>query len=155
MFNREEEIQSIKENIKIDELAEELGFEKIKETYKVIRYRSIADGSYELVVFKNSNRFIDYGNGKRGSVIDFYMEYTGKDYISAIKDLRERLNGLGIDEGRKWKYDDFMAIEREFSELLRDYISKAKNKTKYLKEMRNYIKEMKNRIVKEEFLNEE
>ena len=152
MYNREEEIQAIKENIRIEDLAEELGFEKKKESYKVVRFKSNIDGSYDLVVFKNTNRFIDYGNGgKKGSVIDFYIEYAEKDYITAIKELRERLNGFGIGEVKKRKYDDFRALEREFYELVKTYISNSKNKTKYLKEMRKFIKEMKDRIIKEEF----
>ena len=49
------------------------------------------------------------------------------------------------------KLNDFKLAEKEFQELLRDYISKINNKTKYLKELRKYIKEMKDKITKEEF----
>ncbi len=148
-FNREQEIEAIKENIRIEDLAESLGFEKLKETYKKVYFKSPVFGAYQLVINKEKNKFHDYGNSKGGSVIDFWIEYTGKSYIEAIKELREMLSNAEIKT--KKKLNDFKLAEKEFQELLRDYISKINNKTKYLKELRKYIKEMKDEITKEEF----
>ena len=147
MFDRKQEIEAIKENIKIEDLAKELGFELIKETYKTARFKSPVFGAYELVINKEKNKFYDYGNSKGGSVIDFWIEYTGKSYIEAIKELREMLSLPEVKE--KAKLRDFKLVEKEFNELLREYISKTKNKTKYLKKLRAFIKEMKDEIIKE------
>ena len=101
-FNREQEIEAIKENIRIEDLAEQLGFEKIKETYKTAIFKSPVFGSYELRVNKITNKFKDFGNaGKSGSVIDFWIEYTGKSYIEAIKELREMLSLPEVKEKAK------------------------------------------------------
>ena len=101
MFDRKQEIEAIKENIKIEDLAKELGFELIKETYKTARFKSPVFGSYELIINKEKNRFYDYGNSKGGSVIDFWIEYTGKSYIEAIKELREMLSLPEVKEKAK------------------------------------------------------
>ena len=49
----------------------------------------------------------------------------------------------------KAKLRDFKLVEKEFNELLREYISKTTNKTKYLKKLRTFIKEMKDEITEE------
>ena len=151
-MTREEEIYFIKENLQIEDIAEEFGLIQIKKNSRVIRYKSPADERYELVVFRKNNRFVDYGSGARGSVIDFYMYINSMNYIQAIQELRD-IAGLNDKEHFeiKRKRNDFKLAEKEFQELLRVYISNCKNKTKYLLELRDYIRGMKNRIAKEEF----
>ena len=150
MNKRQEEIQKIKENIPIWYIAEQAGLRKKSENSRCIRYFSPTYENYELVVYKENNYFVDYGAGKKGSVIDFYMHIYDMDYVNAIIKLREMLkNEKIININNLQKLNDFKEAEKEFFIILREKLPLIKRKTKFLKKMRKFFAEIQAEIEEE------
>ncbi len=150
MNKRQEEINRIKENIPIWYIAEQAGLKKKSENQKCIRYYSPVSEHYELVIYKENNYFVDYGAGKKGSIIDFYMHIYNLDYVSTIKKLRKMLKNEKINNlNNLQKLNDFKLAEEEFFKILREKLPLIKKKTKFLRKIRNFFSNIQAEIEEE------
>lgn len=80
-------IQNIKDTVDILTLAEDLGYtvQKVGSYYTLKEHDSVR-------INANENKFFRNSNNSYGSVIDFYMEFTGSDFKDALKHLGGKYN---------------------------------------------------------------
>ncbi len=152
-MTREQEIEYIKQNVKIEDLIIQAGIYYRKHG-KYLRLYSLRNAEKEpsLLIDTSKNAFFDNSARESGSVIDFYMYMYNIDYVTAIKELRAIAgldNNKEIKIKRQVRYNDFNKAKLEFNELMHLYIMNTKNKTKYLKKIRKFIKDLKEEIFKE------
>lgn len=78
----------IREQVKITDMAREMGMTLTRKGsyYSTQEYDSIRIKPSENIYFRNSR-------GNRGTVIDFVMEFTGKDKMTVIQELSNRIQG--------------------------------------------------------------
>jgi DNA primase len=100
-------LEQIKQNYSIERVAGRLGIELDKNGY----YRSpnSLQKSGSVKYYPKSNSWYDFSTEQGGSVIDFYMYYTGVDLQTALKELKEETTREIVPwTAPKPKGDDFL-----------------------------------------------
>lgn len=154
-MTREEEILFIKENVKIFDLIQQAGIKWWKAGLNKVKIRSLInyDKNPSCIIYTDKNDFYDFSANRGGSVIDFYMYLTGKDYVSAIKDLRN-LAGLNGNKGQfEIRLNDYTEVRKEFENLM-DLVMSLREKTKYLREIKEILKQKREEIARKEILSD-
>jgi len=85
-------IEEIKQRLPIDTLMQWVGrkiYKKGKHSFVHSPFRDERTPSCEINL--QTNRFVDYGNGERGSVIDFWAAEYSMEFKDAITDLADKL----------------------------------------------------------------
>lgn len=86
------EIELIKQKVSIEEMADKFGANPSRSgkcKFNPLREEKTSS----LHIYPQTNTYTDFGNPEGGSsVIDFYMNATGKDFSEAVKDLKDFAN---------------------------------------------------------------
>lgn len=93
-MNRREEIEYIKSNISIVDLASKCGFTPVRKGkyYSLKEHDSVIIDTNKNCYWQNSVPALGNGIGQGGSVIDFAINLGRMDYVDAIKMFKDDLN---------------------------------------------------------------
>ncbi len=120
-MNRKEELQVIKERVKIVDLIRHTGLQSWPSGPHRLKIRSlinVTEHKPSLVIYLDQNTFYDYSSAQGGSVIDFYQLLYGVDYIKAVKDLRALAGLNGSIKTLKKKPQDVLRAREAFNTIL-------------------------------------